>query len=118
MSVQQALGYRAVCQGEFFVKLPAGNIYEVDYTISPETIRRGTLLGQLIDLNGEPNLVILRVVELDYCTEEHIALNWPSLIKAIPIFHRGDDRGLSDLPIDKFELRIDDVACLFYKRKL
>lgn len=114
MSIQEALGYRAICKDDFRVQLPFGEtVYEPIYEFIDAELCNGQLIGHIVELHGEPNLIITRIVNTSSYFQGRYRQKVVTKVRAIPILHKDDTRSLSELPIAEFTISRGDVVCIF-----
>lgn len=97
----------------FLVLMPDGHYYSPKYIINPDLLQEGAVIGHIENLPDGPTLVISRIVEPIFESDEHFSLGWPSKLKTRAILHSYHSGERS--PIN-FTLVFGNVQCHFFKR--
>jgi hypothetical protein len=102
-SIQEELGYRAQLCIPFRVKIPnCPSIFKPIYLWKHRGLYVGNLVGHVIVVHGEPNLLITRITKINAIE-----------VISIPILHSGDTRSIQDLAVPEFHIPVNQIHCKF-----
>jgi hypothetical protein len=112
MQVEEKLAQLAMNGIPFKVLLPQDGVHVPEYAIDPTVIEEGTIVGHVVMMPHLPVLIISRVVQACYETDDHMATGWPSHLITEPILHSWDTRTVDELPAPRFHLVLNTVQCI------
>ena len=114
LQVEEQLALFVLNDEHFRVQLPELGIFKPNYYIDPTDLQEGEFVGHIVAI-GAPVLIISRITEVEYATEECEAIKWPQYIVCEPIQHYWDNRPLRDLAVSEFSLKLETIQCIFIK---
>ena len=91
----------------------SGELYRPVYTYHPEELSFGDMVGHVETwADGSRTFVVSRIFDLEFATEEHETLEWPSTVITEPVQHSWDKRLFETLEVQKFYLTLATMNCV------
>jgi hypothetical protein len=116
MQLEVRLGEFVSAGKKFTILLPDGNYYRPEYVINPAQLTEGSLVGHVQRFpDNEFHLVISRIVQPVYASDEHFMMMWPSELKTRAVLHSWHE---GERPTINLLLKFNNIQCHFFKRRV
>jgi hypothetical protein len=114
MQLEVRLGEFVSAGKKFIILLPDGNYYVPHYVIDPTKLIEGSLVGHIQKFaDDEYHLIISRIIQPIFASDEHFMMLWPSELKTRAVLHSWHQ---GERPVINLLLKFNNVQCHFFKR--